>query len=62
MTLLCLRKFVPSETLKEALEKVASVRPDYLMTFELLWSPQVEADSLTYDELLTEYTDMLQIA
>ena len=50
------------ETLKEALEKVASVRPDYLMTFELLWSPQVEADSLTYDELLTEYTDMLQIA
>lgn len=49
------------ETLKEALEKVASVPSDYLMTFELLWSPQVEADSLTYDELLTEYTDMIQI-
>jgi uncharacterized membrane protein len=50
------------ETLKEALERVASVSPEYLMKFELLWSPQVEEDSLTYDELLTEYTDMVQIA
>ncbi len=50
------------EALKEALERVASVSPDYLMKFELLWSPQVEEDSLTYDELLTEYTDMIQIA
>jgi uncharacterized membrane protein len=48
--------------LKDALEKVASVPANYLMKFELLWSPQVEADSLTYDELLTEYTDMVQIA
>jgi uncharacterized membrane protein len=50
------------ETLKKALERVASVPPDYLMAFEVLWSPQVEEDSLTYDELLTEYTDMVQIA
>ena len=50
------------EELKDALERVASVPADYLMKFELLWSPQVEADSLTYDELLTEYTDMVQIA
>jgi uncharacterized membrane protein len=50
------------ETLKDALQRVASVPPDYLLKFELLWSPQVEADSLTYDELLTEYTDMVQIA
>ena len=50
------------EALKEALERVASVPPEYLMKFELLWSPQVEEDSLTYDELLTEYTDMVQIA
>lgn len=50
------------EALKEALEKVASVPSDYLLKFELLWSPQVEEDSLTYDELLTEYTDMVQIA
>jgi uncharacterized membrane protein len=50
------------EALKEALERVASVPPEYLMKFELLWSPQVKEDSLTYDELLTEYTDMVQIA
>ncbi len=38
------------------------MRSDYLMMFELIWSPQVETDSLTYDELLTEYTNMAQIA
>lgn len=50
-----------AEALKDALEKLASISPDYLMVFELLWSPQAETDSLTYDELLTEYTDMVQI-
>jgi uncharacterized membrane protein len=50
-----------AEALKAALERVASVPPEYLFAFELLWSPQVEEDSLTYDELLTEYTDMVQI-
>lgn len=50
-----------TEELKSALEKLASIRSDYLMTFELLWSPQAEIDSLTYDELLTEYTDMVQL-
>ncbi len=50
------------EELQAALQKVASIRSDYLMVFELLWSPQSETDSLTYDELLTEYTDMIQLA
>jgi uncharacterized membrane protein len=50
------------EELQVALQKVASIRSDYLMVFELLWSPQEETDSLTYDELLTEYTDMIQLA
>lgn len=49
------------EALKETLERLASINAEYLMVFELLWSPQAEADSLTYDELLTEYTDMVQI-
>jgi len=49
------------QALKEALEKLASLPADYLMVFELLWSPQEETDSLTYDELLTEYTEMVQI-
>lgn len=50
-----------TEELQSALEKLASLRSDYLMRFELLWSPQTEDDSLTYDELLTEYTNMVQI-
>ena len=50
-----------TEELQSALEKLAALRADYLMRFELLWSPQTEDDSLTYDELLTEYTNMLQI-
>lgn len=50
-----------SEALHTALEKIASVSPEYLLVFELLWSPQAQEDSLTYDELLTEYTNMVQI-
>jgi uncharacterized membrane protein len=47
--------------LKAALEAIAAIPPSYLLVFELLWSPQAETDSLTYDELLTEYSDMVQI-
>ncbi len=50
------------EALTTTLNKIGSMRSDYLMMFELIWSPQVETDSLTYDELLTEYTNMAQIA
>jgi uncharacterized membrane protein len=50
-----------TEELTEVLEKLASLSSDYLMVFELLWSPQDASDSLTYDELLTEYTEMVQI-
>jgi uncharacterized membrane protein len=50
-----------SEQLTAVLEKVASMPPNYLMVFELLWSPQDSSDSLTYDELLTEYADMVQL-
>lgn len=47
-----------TEQLTLALEKIATMPSDYLMVFELLWSPQDPSDSLTYDELLTEYSDM----
>jgi len=50
------------EDLETALKKVAATTPEYLLVFELLWCPQDASDSLTYEELLTEYTDMLQIA
>jgi uncharacterized membrane protein len=50
------------QDLEAALKEMAATTSDYLLVFELLWSPQDPSDSLTYDELLTEYTDMLQIA
>lgn len=49
------------EELTQALQKLASMEKDYLMKIELLWSPQTKEDSLTYEELLTEYTNMVQL-
>lgn len=51
-----------AQALNAALEKVAAMSFDYLMVFELLWSPQAETDTLTQEELLTEYGDMVKIA
>jgi uncharacterized membrane protein len=51
-----------SNDLKQALERIAATPPEYLSTFELLWTPQSETESLTYDELLTEYMNLMQIA
>lgn len=48
--------------LKAILEKLGSMRSDYLMVFELLWSPQLETDSLTEQEFETEYADLVAIA
>ena len=50
-----------TEELKDVLQKLASLPADYLLVFELLWTPQEETDSFTYEELLTEYADMMQI-
>ncbi len=47
--------------LQAALKRLGSIPSDYLLVFELLWSPQEATDSLTYDELLTEYPDLVQI-
>jgi uncharacterized membrane protein len=49
------------EDLKGNLEAIAAFPSDYLFVVELLWSPQEMSDSLTYDELLTEYTEMRQL-
>lgn len=48
--------------LKQALERIAATPPEYLSKFELLWTPQVETESLTYDEMLSEYATLMQIA
>jgi uncharacterized membrane protein len=49
------------QELRQALEVIASIPASHLSVFELLWSPQADTDSLTYDELLTEYSNMIQI-
>jgi uncharacterized membrane protein len=54
-------KIQSTEELQNALELLASLPAEYLMTFELIWSPQDASDSLTDDELLTEYSDLVQI-
>jgi len=50
-----------TQELRTGLEAIAAIPDTHLLVFELLWSPQADSDSLTYDELLTEYTDMIQI-
>jgi len=49
------------DNLREALLKLSSMREDYLMKFELLWTPQIAGQYLTDEELLMEYTDIMQL-
>jgi uncharacterized membrane protein len=51
-----------AEDLQKILQRLGGISPEYLLVFELLWSPQDATDSLTRDELLTEYSDLIQIA
>jgi len=47
--------------MQEVLKNVAAIQLDYLMVFELLWSPQVETDTLTEAELAAEYRELVGI-
>ena len=47
--------------LKIALEKSAATPAENLLIFELIWSPQEETDSLTGDELLSSYADLIPV-
>ncbi|MCG9892483.1 MAG: DUF1517 domain-containing protein [Thermosynechococcaceae cyanobacterium MS004] len=49
------------DELQHVLETLAALPTEYLMTFELIWSPQDTSDSLTDDELLTGYSDLVQL-
>ncbi|WAL62083.1 DUF1517 domain-containing protein [Thermocoleostomius sinensis] len=50
-----------AQELQAALQRIGAITPEYLLIYELLWSPQDASDSLTYDELLAEYPDLVQI-
>jgi len=49
------------EELKLALRRLGAVPPEYLAIYELLWTPQDPTDSLSREELLMGYADMVQV-
>jgi uncharacterized membrane protein len=48
--------------LQAALRRMGGITPDYLLVYELLWAPQDPSDSLSYDQMLASYPDLMQIA
>lgn len=49
------------EELQQALQTLSGMREDYLMKFELLWTPQAANEYLTDEELLMEYTKVIPL-
>ncbi len=54
-----LPKINSSEDLSQALRKIASVGSDRLLAMEVLWTPQLETDILTSDDLIAYYPDLV---
>jgi uncharacterized membrane protein len=50
-----------AEDLKLIFDRLAGMTTPELLTFELIWSPQESSDSLSRDELLTEYSDLVMV-
>ncbi|MBF2046168.1 MAG: DUF1517 domain-containing protein [Elainella sp. C42_A2020_010] len=48
--------------LAAVLQRLGGITPAYLMIYELIWSPQDASDSLSREQLLTHYSDLVQIA
>lgn len=48
--------------LKAVLEKSAATPAENLLVLEVIWSPQQETDSLTGDDLLGAYPDLIRVA
>ena len=51
-----------AEELTAILKRLGSIAPSYLMIYELIWTPQDATDSLSREQLLTHYPDLIQIA
>jgi len=50
-----------AEELRQALRQLGSVGSDQLLAIEVLWTPQAEGDTLSAEELLTEYVDLKRL-
>lgn len=46
------------ETLKQALQEIAAIGSDRLLAIEILWTPQAEGDTLSYEDLLANYSNL----
>lgn len=47
-----------TEDLRRALSQMGSVSSDHLLALEILWTPQVEGQTLSSDEMVAEYADL----
>ncbi len=47
--------------LKAALQTVVAMPPEYLLIFELLWTPQLPTDSLSASQFAKDYSDLIPI-
>ena len=51
-----------AEELTAILKRLGGIAPSYLMIYELIWTPQDATDSLSHEQLLAHYPDLVQIA
>jgi uncharacterized membrane protein len=47
--------------LKAVLQRLGALSPVYLLVYELLWTPQDESDSLSSDELIVNYPELVSL-
>lgn len=50
-----------AEDLRQALRVIGAIPSERLLAIEVLWTPQAPGDTLTSDDLLTEYTDLKMV-
>ena len=46
------------ENLKQALQQIAAIGSDRLLAIEILWTPQAEGDTLSYEDMLANYANL----
>lgn len=56
-----LKSIYSIEALRTALQRLGAISPDYLLIYELLWTPQDEGNSLNREEMLALYPDLMQL-
>ncbi|AFY43101.1 DUF1517 domain-containing protein [Nostoc sp. PCC 7107] len=50
-----------TESLRQVLRQIGSIPGEQLLAIEVLWTPQAEGDTLSSDDLLAEYPDLMLV-